>query len=40
MAAGVKTGGRKKRTPNKFTADLKAMVLGALSDMVSPWFAS
>jgi hypothetical protein len=25
-----KTGGRKKGTPNKITADIKAMVLGAL----------
>lgn len=27
-----KTGGRKKNTPNKLTADLKAMVLEALKD--------
>lgn len=27
---GVRRGGRQKGTPNKFTADLKAMILGAL----------
>lgn len=27
-----KTGGRLKGTPNKLTADLKSMILGALSD--------
>ncbi|MCC7144261.1 MAG: hypothetical protein IT349_19370 [Candidatus Eisenbacteria bacterium] len=30
MAKGFKTGGRKKGTPNKLSADLKAMILGAL----------
>lgn len=30
MAAGKKTGGRKKGTPNKMTATLKDMVLSAL----------
>ena len=29
MASGIKTGGRIKGTPNKFTADLKAAILGA-----------
>ena len=28
----AKTGGRKKGTPNKVTADLKGMILGALED--------
>jgi hypothetical protein len=32
MAKGVKTGGRTKGTPNKLTADLKSMILGALED--------
>ena len=32
MAAGRKTGGREKGTPNKTTKALKDMVLGALSD--------
>ena len=32
MAAGRKTGGRTKGTPNKLTADLKEMILGALAD--------
>ena len=32
MAAGRKTGGRKKGTPNKVTGDLRSMVLGALED--------
>lgn len=32
MAKGAKTGGRQKGSPNKITADLKAMILGALSD--------
>lgn len=27
---GAKTGGRKKGTPNKLTADVKAMILAAL----------
>ena len=27
-----KLGGRKKGTPNKVTADLKAMILGALNN--------
>ena len=30
MAAGRKTGGRKAGTPNKFTAELKDMILTAL----------
>jgi hypothetical protein len=30
MAKGVKTGGRKKGTPNKFTGELKDLILGAL----------
>lgn len=30
MAVGAKTGGRKKGTPNKTTAALKDMILGAL----------
>ena len=30
MATGKKTGGRQKGTPNKLTADVKAMILGAL----------
>lgn len=29
---GRKTGGRKKGTPNKFTGDLREMILGALDD--------
>jgi len=29
---GVKQGGRKPGTPNKLTADLKDMILGALDD--------
>ena len=33
MAKGAKTGGRSKGTPNKVTADLKAMLEGALSDV-------
>jgi hypothetical protein len=32
MPAGKKVGGRVKGTPNKVTADLRAMVLGALAD--------
>jgi hypothetical protein len=32
MAAGRKTGGRQKGTPNKVTGDLRSMVLGALAD--------
>src|SRR4051812_42771432 len=31
MANGRKTGGRIAGTPNKFNADLRAMILGALS---------
>jgi hypothetical protein len=31
MAAGVKTGGRQKGTPNKNTADVREMVLRALN---------
>jgi len=27
---GERRGGRKRGTPNKFTADVKAMILGAL----------
>lgn len=30
MAAGRKTGGRKKGTPNKLTKELKDLILGAL----------
>jgi hypothetical protein len=33
MARGVKTGGRKKGTPNKFNATLKDMILNALNDV-------
>lgn len=33
MAAGLKTGGRQKGTPNKINAALKDMILGALSDV-------
>src|SRR4051794_946160 len=33
MANGRKTGGRHAGTPNKFNADLRAMILGALSDV-------
>ena len=33
MAKGVKTGGRKKGTPNKLTGDVRAMILGALEDV-------
>lgn len=32
MARGRKTGGRSKGTPNKVTADLRSMILGALED--------
>ncbi len=32
MSIRPKTGGRKAGTPNKITADLKAMILGALED--------
>lgn len=32
MAKGVKTGGRKRGTPNRVTGDLRGMVLGALAD--------
>ena len=32
MAAGRKTGGRVAGTPNKVTADLRDMILGALAD--------
>lgn len=32
MAKGVKTGGRIKGTPNKVTAELKDIILGALDD--------
>jgi hypothetical protein len=31
MAAGYKTGGRTKGTPNRLTSDVKAMILGALT---------
>lgn len=31
MAKGVKTGGRTKGTPNKTSAELKDMILGALT---------
>jgi hypothetical protein len=30
MAKGIKTGGRRAGTPNKLTADVKAMILSAL----------
>jgi hypothetical protein len=33
MAAGRKTGGRQKGTPNKMSKALKDMVLGALDDV-------
>lgn len=33
MALGVKTGGRQKGTPNKFTGELRAAILGALEDV-------
>lgn len=33
MAKGVKTGGRVKGTPNKVTADVKEMVLAALTNV-------
>ena len=32
MAKGAKTGGRKAGTPNKVTAELKDMILTALSE--------
>ena len=32
MAAGKKTGGRQKGTPNKITVELRDMILGALND--------
>ena len=32
MANGRKTGGRVAGTPNKLSADLRAMILGALSE--------
>lgn len=32
MAKGIKTGGRQKGTPNKATAELKAMILQALDE--------
>ncbi len=32
MAKGIKTGGRKKGTPNKLSGELKGMILGALDD--------
>jgi len=32
MAKGIKTGGRRKGSINKTTADLKSMVEGALAD--------
>lgn len=32
MAKGVKTGGRKKGTPNKITVALKDMILQSLAD--------
>lgn len=31
MAKGHKTGGRVKGVPNKFNADIKGMIIGALS---------
>ena len=33
MANGRKTGGRVAGTPNKLSADLRAMILGALSEV-------
>jgi len=33
MAKGKKTGGRRKGSPNKTTAELKEMILGALSEV-------
>lgn len=33
MARGIKTGGRTKGTPNKFNADLRDMIQGALNDV-------
>lgn len=33
MARGKKTGGRKKGTANKITADVRTMVLSALNDV-------
>jgi hypothetical protein len=33
MAKGVKTGGRVAGTPNKWTAELRDLILGALSDV-------
>ena len=33
MAIGRKTGGRQPGSPNKINADLKEMILGALSDV-------
>ena len=33
MAKGKKTGGRQKGTTNKTTAELKEMILGALSEV-------
>ncbi len=33
MAKGVKTGGRKKGTPNTMTKELSQMVLGALDEL-------
>lgn len=33
MAKGVKTGGRKKGTPNKVTADLRAAIMQAFSNV-------
>ena len=33
MPKGFKTGGRRKGTPNKFTGDLRQMILGALAEV-------
>ena len=33
MAKGIKTGGRKKGTPNKLSGEVKEMILGALEDV-------
>ena len=33
MAVGKKTGGRKKGSPNKLTASVKDMIMGALEDV-------
>jgi hypothetical protein len=35
MAKGVKTGGRQKGTPNKLTADIKALAQNYASDAIT-----